>query len=291
MTIRILKPGDEDAAEKFLSQYASSSMFLRSNLRAAGFEMSGKALQGIYYASFSQHGNIHGILAHYWNGNVMVQSEDNDTARALARSFRQTASQPVAGILGPANLVEVVIWELELENVEYSVNSNEELFALDLAKIIFPTASPANQFQMVEAVQIPKGILSEWLKSYDMEALGSLDNDKLAKQVENRANAMISENRGWVLLADNEPVCLCGLNARLPDIVQVGPVWTPRVHRNLGYARILVAMVLQHVQKNGVEKSILFTDNPAAAKAYGAIGFEKTGYYRMTLLKTPVEIR
>jgi len=291
MAIRILKPGDEEAAEKFLSQYAPSSMFLRSNLRAAGFEMRGKALQGIYHASFSQHGNIRGILAHYWNGNVMVQSNDNDTTRALVRYFRQTANQPVAGILGPANLVEVVISELELENAEFSINTNEELFALDLAKIILPTASPANQFQMVEAAQIPKGILSEWLKSYDMEALGSLDNDKLANQVENRTNAMISENRSWALLADNEPVCLCGLNARLPDIVQVGPVWTPLVHRNLGYARILVAMVLQHVQKQGVEKSILFTDNPAAAKAYGAIGFEKIGYYRMALLKTPVKIR
>lgn len=38
-TIQILKPGDEKALEAFLIQHANTSMFLRSNSRAAGLAL------------------------------------------------------------------------------------------------------------------------------------------------------------------------------------------------------------------------------------------------------------
>ena len=95
----------------------------------------------------------------------------------------------------------------------------------------------------------------------------------------------------WILLRDSEPVSLSGFNARLPDMVQIGPVWTPPEHRNRGYARTLVAMTLQKAKQCGVKKSILFTDNPAAAKAYEAVGFQQIGLFRLALLNNPVDFR
>jgi hypothetical protein len=46
-----------------------------------------------------------------------------------------------------------------------------------------------------------------------------------------------------------------------------------------------------HQEKlKGTKQAILFTNNPAAIKAYLAIGLKKIGHYRLALLKKPVTI-
>jgi RimJ/RimL family protein N-acetyltransferase len=40
----------------------------------------------------------------------------------------------------------------------------------------------------------------------------------------------------------------------------------------------------------GTKQAILFTDNPAAIKAYLAIGFKKIGNYRLALLEKPIKL-
>jgi predicted GNAT family acetyltransferase len=71
----------------------------------------------------------------------------------------------------------------------------------------------------------------------------------------------------------------------------VGPVWTPPEHRNKGYARLLLAYTLYQEKLKGTKQAILFTDNPAAIKAYLAIGFEKIGNYRLALLEKPIKLQ
>ena len=120
--------------------------------------------------------------------------------------------------------------------------------------------------------------------------MGSDDNEILNKHVESFVDRMINGTDCRVLLIDGEPVSLSGFNARLPDIVQIGPVWTPTEYRSRGYARTLVALTLQKERKQGVQKAILSTGNPVAAKAYEAIGFEKIGSYCLALLKEPIDL-
>ncbi|MCP3673000.1 MAG: GNAT family N-acetyltransferase, partial [Gammaproteobacteria bacterium] len=127
--------------------------------------------------------------------------------------------------------------------------------------------------------------LIHWLKAYNIEGLGKEDNEALGQHVE---EGMEKATDRWALLIDDKPVSLSGFNAKLPEIVQVGPVWTPPKYRNRGYARALVAMTLQKARQEGARKAILFTDTPAAIKAYEAIGFEKIGAYRLALLKQPL---
>ena len=81
---------------------------------------------------------------------------------------------------------------------------------------------------------------------------------------------------------------LVGFNSRLKDMLQVGPVWTPKEYRNKGFARKLITSALLKEKSNGIKKAVLFTDNPAAKKAYEAIGFKKIGIYRLALLKDPI---
>ena len=61
-------------------------------------------------------------------------------------------------------------------------------------------------------------------------------------------------------------------NARLPDIAQVGGVWTPPHARGRGYARCVVAGSLLHARTQGVSRALLFTmeSNVAAMRAYEA---------------------
>nr|WP_274517504.1 GNAT family N-acetyltransferase [Fortiea contorta] len=67
--------------------------------------------------------------------------------------------------------------------------------------------------------------------------------------------------------------------ARLPDIVQIGGVWTPPALRGKGYAKSVVAGSLLAAKTQGVERAILFTNrqNSAAQAAYRGIGFHPTG--------------
>jgi predicted GNAT family acetyltransferase len=85
-------------------------------------------------------------------------------------------------------------------------------------------------------------------------------------------------------------VALTGFNARITDMVQVGPVWTPPEYRNQGFARQLLFFTLAQEKSKGIKQAILFTDHPAAIKVYLAVGFEKIGNYRLALLAKPVQV-
>ena len=73
--IRVLQPGDEIALEAFLLPHLESSMFLIGNCRAAGLRDRGKPLQGTYAGAF-EGGHLIGVVAHYWNGNLILQAPE-----------------------------------------------------------------------------------------------------------------------------------------------------------------------------------------------------------------------
>ncbi len=293
MLIRRLQLGDEVALEQFLSLYPDTSMFLRSNLRASGLEYRDECYHGDYFASFRSEPSkdtINGVLAHYWNGNVMMQAEDFDSLKQLCFHFRRKISRPLAGILGDGDQSAFVISELGLPHNNFAINGNDGLYSLALSSLEILSLPQDKNVQMIQAGDIESSVLVEWIKQYEKAVLG-LDNDNaFDARAKNRADRMRQEKNAWILLSDQTPVSLCGFNAQLPEIVQIGPVWTPPEHRNKGYARVLLALVLEQARTQGVKKAVLFTDNPAAAKAYQAVGFELLGSYRIALLKRPLQL-
>jgi predicted GNAT family acetyltransferase len=288
MAIRQLQTGDEILLERFLSHHAETTMFMRYNLQAAGLNYQQESYHGEYFGSFDNAGAINGVLAHYWNGNIMMQATDRHLLKDLVHLWRPTISRPVAGILGADDQAETVIQELNLTNAPYSINRTEGLYSLDLNTLSMPPS--AKRYTMVKAQAIDRAVLAQWLKAYNIEALGARDGDALEQQVNNHINKILQEARAWVLLVESQPVSLCGFNATLPDMVQVGPVWTPPDQRGQGFARALVALALRQAEQQGIKKAILFTDNPAATKAYEVIGFKKIGVYRLALLQEPINL-
>src|SRR6267378_1730688 len=88
----------------------------------------------------------------------------------------------------------------------------------------------------------------------------------------------------WLLEDGGEPVSYTAFNARLPDIVQVGGVWTPLPLRGRGYARCAVAGSLLEARAAGARRAILFTNSTPGARAYEALGFTRAGEYGLLIL-------
>lgn len=290
MQVRRLGPGDEDGLERFLAGHVETSMFLCSNLRRAGLEDRGEPYQGTYLAAVTETGAVAGVAAHYWNGNVMVQAPDTGVLAALAAAVRRGARRPVSGLMGEDGQAVRLIDALGLAAADYKVNRSEGLYALDLRAWSPPTGVVRPGGVAVPARDVDEGLLRRWFRAYEIEALGAADGAGLAKRVDERMAGVGSGTGLWALVVDGEPVALCGFNARLPDIVQLGPVWTPPPCRNRGHARTLVALTLSAAKAEGVARAILFTDDAAAVRAYEAVGFEETGAYRLALLRRPVTL-
>jgi predicted GNAT family acetyltransferase len=91
-----------------------------------------------------------------------------------------------------------------------------------------------------------------------------------------------------VLEADGALAAYSAFNARLPEIVQVGGVWTPRPQRGRGFARAVVAASLLEARAEGVARAVLFTESPAARRCYEALGFRKVSEYGLVIFTHPV---
>ena len=75
-----------------------------------------------------------------------------------------------------------------------------------------------------------------------------------------------------------------GFNARLPQIVQVGGVYTPPALRGQGHARRAIGQQLAQARAAGVQRAVLFAASDRAASTYRALGFEQIGLWTLLLL-------
>jgi GNAT superfamily N-acetyltransferase len=84
---------------------------------------------------------------------------------------------------------------------------------------------------------------------------------------------------------DGVLVSLSAFNASLPDIVQLGGIYTPPELRGRGYAKVAVAASLLAAREKGASRAILFTSNPSAVRTYEALGFCRIGDYGLVFLR------
>ncbi len=291
MTIRKLNNSDRPAIEAFLSRRLESSMFLLSNIRRSGLEFDDKPFHADYYGSLSDDGRVTGILAHCWNGNILIQAPDRNCLRDILEAFKRDGARNVAGILGPSAQAAITIDELGLQAASYDINVDDGLFALDLAQLQTGSDRGDSGYRILNVSDVDPALIGAWLKGFEIEALGKDDDAGLAEAIADRIVRLAEWRDLWVLSMDGVPVAMSGFSARLPEIVQVGAVWTPLGHRNRGYARMLVTATLCQARDGGVERAVLFANNPAAIPAYEAIGFKRTDNYQIAMLKRPISVR
>ena len=290
LSVRALDNGDLAAMTACLTAHAASSMFLLGNARAQGLEYSGRPQTAEYWGAFDGTGDMRGVLAHCWNGNVLLQAPDPFVLESLLASFGSAASRPVAGALGADDQVQAVLDRLGVVECDCAVNAQDGLYALPLDKLAFPDRPTGEALRVALAREAGRELLTDWIRAYEIEGLGAVEGPKLEATVVARVDGFMIREDIWVLFDGAEAVCLCGFNATLPEMVQIGPVWTPPKHRNRGYARHLLAATLAAARERGVQRAILFTQSAAAATAYEAVGFRKIGTYRIALLRDPVSV-
>jgi RimJ/RimL family protein N-acetyltransferase len=286
--LRLLRPGDEAALDAFLVAHADSSMFLRSNARAAGLVDGGEPLQATYVAAIREGGGggaaIAGVAAHCWNGMVLVQAPAH--AAELARDAVRRSRRAVTGFSGPWAQVVAARAALGLTAAPAIKDSRDDLYALDLERLVVPPQLAIGAVRCRRPRPEDLELLVEWRARFSVEALGATDGPDLRRA--SRAEVQLQHERGadWVLFDHGNPVAYSVFNAMLPDIVQIGGVWTPPECRGWGYARSVVAGSLVAARKQGVARAVLFADpvNGAARAAYLSIGFEIVGDYGLVLL-------
>jgi ribosomal protein S18 acetylase RimI-like enzyme len=284
MRIRQLVPGDEAALETFLVQHQETSMFLRANVRAAGLVDRGEVRQGTYFAVF-EGAAIVAVAAHAWNGSVLVQA--SRYATEVTRAALTATGREVAVISGPHAHVQTVLTGLGLGDGTARTDSKEKLYALSLSDLRVPRELATGALRCRSPIASEVDLLTTWRVEYATEAL-SLS----ASVAESRRSLdrMMNERACWVLTAtDDAPLAFSAFNATLPDIVQVGGVWTPPASRGRGFGRSVVAGSLIEARDRGVARAILFTSeaNVAAQRAYEALGFREIGTYGLVLFQKP----
>lgn len=275
-TLKTLQPGDEAALEAFLCQHVDTSMFLRSNLRMAGLADEGKQFQATYVAAIES-GRAIAVAAHCWNGMILVQAPVylKEVVLCAVTSSRRT----ITGITGPAPQVRAAVEALGLADRPTSHSGKEVLFSLALSDLRVPKALSEGEVQCRLPTTEELDLLTEWSAAYNVETLGRADTPDLRTACRQTLEGLQARGMHWVLVAEDTLVSYSAFNACLPDIVQIGGVWTPHEWRDRGYAKSVVAGSLISARSQGVNRAILFTqaNNQAAQAVYRGIGFQSTG--------------
>jgi len=278
--IRLLTAQDAAQLEAFLVSHADSSMFLRSNARRGGLEFQGQPFQATYAGAFRS-GAIVGVVAHSWRGMVQVQASGLVTE--LTRACIDWSGRPVTGFSGPLQQVREAKAAFRGETANAKLSADEGLYALNLSDLVIPAAlsSATVVCQAVTAHQ--RDVLCGWRLAYDIEVLGGSDSREQRKRAADFLDAQIADGNAWVALAGSTPVSLSAFNATLPDIVQLGGIYTPPDLRGRGFAKVAVAGSLLAARERGASRAVLFTTNPSAVRTYEALGFARVGDFSLIL--------
>ncbi|HEX9688319.1 MAG TPA: GNAT family N-acetyltransferase [Thermoanaerobaculia bacterium] len=282
--LKTLSVGDEAALETFLQPHAVSSMFLRANARAAGLVDRGEPLQGTYVAALER-GAITALAAHFWNGMLVLQAPELRTLEAVARAAALRSGRELAGLVGPRAQVEAAWRALGLIERKTVLDSRDDLYEIDVDELRVPEDLASGRLTCRRPLPEELDRLARWRAAYSVEALGVSGGADLTASCRREILRLHEEGSLWVLLAAGRPVSSSAFNARLPDVVQIGGVWTLPELRGRGYGRAVVAGSLIDARREGVRRAVLFADqeNRSARAAYEALGFRVIGDYGLVI--------
>ena len=283
-TIRILEPGDEALVERFCARYPDTTLFFRSNVLVAGLKDRGERRQGTYAAAIEAE-EIVALVSHVWLGNILLEAPVH--LASVVRAAVRHSGRPVEGVVGPHAQVAACREALGLAKASVKMDSKEDLFSLDLAALQVPAALSDGGLTARHPVETDVPLLVAWRADYAVEALHDTDGPALRAQFEKQLRNPAVWADQWLLEERGRPVSFTAFNARTPDSVQIGGVWTPPAERSKGYARAAVAASLLEARSGGVQRSILFTDteNYAAQACYRHLGYALVGDYAILLFE------
>jgi RimJ/RimL family protein N-acetyltransferase len=277
--IRRLTETDRPALDELLARHAASTMFLRSNLRASGLVSGDGPFHGVYAGRF-EGAALTDVAAHYWNGNFILFAPN--AAADLVKYLAAHAQKPAAGFLGPWAQCNAALDALNLRHRAREPHE-EDLFSLDLVRLNAPQIK--NIIHRRAEIRDLETLVS-WRTAYEIETLAAAPGAATEARAREDISRGLVQKNFWVAVENENLVAMAAVNARLPDMIQIGGVFTPKELRGRGHARIAVAGALIDSHAEGAATAILFTEvrNAPAKKVYAALGFARVGDYGLILL-------
>jgi RimJ/RimL family protein N-acetyltransferase len=291
---RILVVGDEPLVEAFLLPRLDSSMLLFGNIQARGLAYRGQRYEGIYAGAFDGPDMI-GVVAHYWNQNLILQAPAH--LKALVGAVSIASGRPIEGLLGPDDQVQKAKNILGWSPSMLRHDEVDKLYRLKLSDLIVPEILATGHVRGRLAKNGDIDLLAKWRVEYLAEIVNAPKTPDLIQSSRQSIMGQIAEARTWVIEHNDRVVATSSFNVSVQSasgigIVQVGGVWTPPPLRKQGFGRAAVATSLVDARNNQAKKAILFTgeSNIAAQRAYSALGFEHIGAYRLTFPHQPAAL-
>lgn len=280
MSLQAARQEDTEAIEAFLIAHSDTSMFLRSNLRSFG-PCGGEARNATrMWLQRGSGGGVEGVLGISTAGFVLTQLPA-DTDDGEARDV--LGGSQVKGMAGASEQVHRLRAALGLSAAAANLDEDEPLYSLDLRDLIVPAGTST----LRPATEDDRALVEAWRQAYLVETI-HFTEDEAAELAPGDVDGMLE--RGTLMLQiapDGEPVSMTSFNAILPDMVQIGNVYTPPESRGRGYARRCVALHLERARCGGARRAILFASGPSASRAYEAIGFRRIGSFTLLVLSEP----
>lgn len=273
---------DLPALQDFLRPRVATSMFLSGNLHDHGLNATHHPKATTVWIA-EQDGVIQAVFGCTQRGflNCEVPVFNPDWSGDLRRAL---AGRLVIGMSGEAGQIQAFRRALQLETVPASFEDTEPHFLLDLADLIVPQG--ATTLRPTSDADVP--LVVDWRLVYDREIHGDVDTPEMRQQSRDHAVELMQTGRVRLLEHNGTPVAMTAFNAALPEIAQIGSVYTLPALRGQGHARRAVALHLAEARANGVTSAVLFAAGPAAVRAYESIGFARIGDYSQVLFADPV---
>jgi RimJ/RimL family protein N-acetyltransferase len=261
---------DRAEIEAALLPHAEFAMFPLNNLARHG--MAGGHPYAVTLWVARNGGGICDVLTQTDAGLVMPYLPSGDYA-AAAEVLR---GREVSGLVGVRGWVRGLEAVLGLQGMR-SLDHDEPHFLLDRVDLVVPDG-PGRILPLSDA---PAGTIKAWMLDYQLATLHT-PADQAGKRVAD-SYAFYTTTRSHVVLMDGDtPLAMTGFNAQVPDMVQIGGVYTPPDLRGRGHARRALAL---HLAASGAPRATLFSASDMAARAYRAIGFRQIGDWTLMLLR------
>lgn len=270
LTVMIPTREADRELDAFLADHFNESMYLRAELL--------RTSDRSHFAIGREKGAIVAVAAQVASGMVLLQAPIG--AAQVATAVLRNTGRRLAGFFGAASQVRTARNGMGLDTVAFAKDTAEDLFTLVLAELKLPGPLASGEVGCRVAAVEDIELLVRWRFAFRVEAMKDAPGEHLERMSRADIDALLPAGNLFIL-ETGEPVACCSFNARLPDAVNVGNVWTPPELRGRGYARAVVAGALRIAESQGVKSAVLATGqyNKAAQAAYRSIGFKVVGDY------------
>ncbi|WP_375260417.1 GNAT family N-acetyltransferase [Palleronia sp.] len=255
-----------EEVEPILRARITEAMFPLSNLRRYGAEGHPRSMR------FWRSGDaVLGLSAEGVAFPLFPDGFDARPSRELLARIR------LRGLIGPEASVAALVKALSLR---VALREPEPQFTLSLTDLV----CAEGEGELVP-LQDHVSLAAAWRQAFQTEL-----NVPADPPAEVQVAQWCAEDTHRLWCVGGVPVALTGVNASLPEIVQVGAVYVPNERRGMGYARQAVGAHLSVLRDAGVRHATLCAASVAAARSYMALGFRRIGCYSTTVFPTPVEV-